>query len=218
MHRPLRRPDRRTDRTLHRATHRARLGLVALLTAVLAVPATLVAVPAATAPLSGTVFVPQHSTVVTAMKRAADYYGPTVAVASGARNGWSWATYFDGATHLFGTVGDQRYLDASIAWGASTGWSVPCTTTLNPDCIKAGQVYHDLSRLDPRPSLTAIDQQMRTDLTGLPLRQYYWVDVLYMALPDWADASRRTGDRAYLDKMEALFALVRVDGHTTVFS
>ena len=45
--------------------------------------------------VTSTVDVPRHSSVVVGAKRAADYYRNTNAVATGRRNGWSWATYFD---------------------------------------------------------------------------------------------------------------------------
>lgn len=167
-------------------------------------------------PVTGTLDVPTHAAVVEAARRAADLYAPTWPLATGTRNGWSWATYADGGTRLFTTAGDQRYLEQAIAWGQRSSWSLPCSTTANPDCVKAGQVYVDLAALDPRPSLTAMDTQMARDLTGLPLSQYYWVDALYMGLPSWSHWARRTGDPAYLAKMDALLAHVRDDGWTTV--
>ncbi|MBX9245039.1 glycoside hydrolase family 88 protein [Actinotalea ferrariae] len=204
-----------------RPRRRTGVGLALALTAALAASGASAAAtaPAAGAvlPVSGTLDVPTHAAVLEAARRAADYYAPTWPLATGARNGWSWATYADGATRLFTTAGDQRYLEQAVAWGTRSGWAVPCSSTLNPDCIKAGQVYMDLTALDPRPSLAAMDAQMARDLTGLPLSQYYWVDALYMGLPDWAHWAERTGSTAYLDKMDALFAHVRDDGWTTTF-
>ncbi|GGC00217.1 glycoside hydrolase family 88 protein [Cellulomonas carbonis] len=181
-------------------------------------PATTGAAPTAvTLPVVGTLDVPTHAAVLEATRRAADYYAPTWPLTTVTRNGWSWATYADGGTRLFTTAGDQRYLEQAVAWGTRSSWALPCSTTLNPDCVKAGQVYVDLAALDPRASLTAFDAQMTRDLTGLPLSQYYWVDALYMGLPAWVHAARRTGDPAYLAKLDALFAHVRDDGWTTVF-
>ena len=66
-----------------------------------------VSTAAAVAAVTSTVDVPRHSSVVVAAKRAADYYRTTYAVATDRRNGWSWATYFDGLHQHFRAVGDD---------------------------------------------------------------------------------------------------------------
>lgn len=170
---------------------------------------------AAAAPVAGTVDVPLHSTVVSQLKRAADYYAPTIPVGAGVRNGWSWSTYMDGDLQLYRTAGDQKYLDQAMAWGRANNWALT-TSQQNPDSVKAAQIYYDLNRLDPSAPLAAADAQMSADLTGLPVQQYWWIDALFMGLPNWARWSARTGDTSYLAKMDALFDHVRNDGLTTV--
>jgi rhamnogalacturonyl hydrolase YesR len=171
---------------------------------------------AAVAPVATTVDVWKHNGILTMARRVADYYGPTVPFASGVRNGWSWATYMDGDVHLYRTAGDQERLETAVTWGASTSWTIPYGQQQNPDSIKAGQVYADLAVLDPRPSLAAMDARMSADLTGMPVTQYWWIDALYMGLPTWARWAQRTGDDAYLDMMDALYASTRDHGLTTV--
>jgi len=162
-------------------------------------------------PVAGTVTIPRHSDVVVAMKRAADYYRGTYPFYTGVRNGWSWSTYFQGVHALFRTAGDRKYLDDEMAWGQSNGWSLT-TAEANPDSVKAGQTYYDLNQIDATASLDAMDAQMSTDLTSLPVSAYFWIDTLFMGLPNWTRWAARTGSGGYLDKMDALFAWTRDDG------
>jgi rhamnogalacturonyl hydrolase YesR len=163
----------------------------------------------AAAPVVGVVPNPRHSDVVAAMKRAANYYRPTYSVTTLTRNGWSWSTYFDGLHALYQTAGDQRYRNDAMAWGRSNSWSLLAESQEpNPNRIKAAQVYYDLHELDPAVPLAAPDKQMATDLTRSDL-WYDWSDALFMGLPSWTRWATRTGDTAYLDRMDALYAWTR---------
>ena len=168
-------------------------------------------------PVIATVDLPRHSAVVTATKLAADYYRTTYAHPTVLpTNGWSWATYAQGVQALYRQAGDQRYLSDGLAWGQSNAWGIsPASVQANPDSIKAGQTYFDLNAIDPTASLAVMDAAMATDLTGLPLSQYDWIDALFMGLPNWAQWATRTGNPAYLDKLDALYAWARTAGGTS---
>jgi rhamnogalacturonyl hydrolase YesR len=179
-----------------------------------ALPAGPVTTLAGSAPVSAStpLGLPPHSAVVTATKRAANYYRTTYAHTTlTPRNGWSWATYTQGVQALYRQAGDARYLADGMAWGQSVSWR-PATSQTNPDTIKAGQTYFDLHAIDPAAALTAMDARMAADLTGLPLSQYDWVDALFMGLPNWTRWAARTGNPAYLDKLDALYAWTRDHG------
>jgi rhamnogalacturonyl hydrolase YesR len=171
--------------------------------------------PAQAAPVSGTVSVSRHSTVISQLRQAANYYAPTIPIGATPRNGWSWATYLDGDLQLYRTAGDQKYLDQAMAWGRANNWSLT-TSQADPDSIKAGQAYYDLNKLDPSVPLSAMDTRMSSNLAGQPLSAYWWIDALYMGLPDWARWATRTANPAYLDRMDALFNAVKTSGQTTV--
>ena len=112
--------------------------------------------------------------------------------------------------------GDARYLADGLRRGRSNSWSILVPPReQDPDIVKAGETYYDLNAIDPSASLTAIDSRMAQDLTGLPLSQYDWADALFMGLPNWTRAAARTGNSAYLDKMDALFAWRRDEGATS---
>jgi hypothetical protein len=101
-----------------------------------------------------------------------------------------------------------------MAWGRSIFWQLN-TNESKPDTIKAGEVFYRLHRTDPSASLAAMEARMAADLTGLPLSRYWWIDALFMGLPNWALWSARTGSRAYLDKLDALYRWTRDQGATS---
>ena len=194
---------------------RARLGTAAVVLSLVAAGAVALARPiaVAAAPVTGTTVVPRHSDVVSAMKRAADYYRPLYPIGTGTKSGWSWSTYFQGVHALYRTAGDYRYLTDAMNWGRSNSWSL--SREANPDALKAGQVYYDLHQIDPSASLASMDVHMSADLTSMPVSAYYWIDGLFMGLPNWTRWATRTGNSAYLDKMDAVYRWTRDNGITT---
>jgi rhamnogalacturonyl hydrolase YesR len=158
---------------------------------------------------------PTYASIVNAAKLATAYYRTTYAHTTVTpKNGWSWSTYTQGVQTLFEQVGDQQYLNDNLAWGTSNAWAVSTSET-NPDPVKSLQTYYDLNALDSTASLSKADAEMASDLTNLPVSQYDWADALFMGLPNWTRWATRTGDSAYLDKMDALFAWSRDEGATS---
>ena len=184
----------------------------ALLIALVLMPA----VGPASSVSAGTGDLPSHAAVLTATRQATDYYRATLAHTTvRPTNGWSWATYADGLQTLYRQVGDAQYLADGLSWGQSNGWQILTTGSINPDTMKAGKTYYDLNAIDSTASLAAMDSRMAIDLTSLPVSQYYWIDALFMGLPDWTRWATRTGNPAYLDKMDALYAWTRDLGATS---
>ncbi len=179
-------------------------------------PAAPASATAATVAVATAVDLPSHSAVVTATKQPADYYRTTYAYTTlTPTNGWSWATYAEGVQALYRQAGDARYLGDGMSWGRSNGWKVQTSGETNPDTVKAGQTYYDLNAIDPAASLTAMDTMMAANLTGLAASQYDWIDALYMGLPDWTRWATRTGNTAYLDKLDAFYLWNRNQGATS---
>ena len=96
-----------------------------------------------------------------------------------------------------------------MVWGAANGWQLAQPPEFPADSLKALQIYYDLHAIDPSVSLTAADARMAADLAVPVSSQYWWIDTLFMALPDWARWADRTGDPAYLDKLDEIFTWVR---------
>jgi rhamnogalacturonyl hydrolase YesR len=161
--------------------------------------------------VTSTVDLPRHSTVVSAAKKAADYYRSTYATTTVTpKNGWSWSTYFQGVQALYRTSGDQRYLNDGLAWGTSNSWGITTNQyETDPNNLKAAQTYFDLHAISSTASLTAADSVMAKDLTTQPVTAYSWADALFMGLPDYPRWAARTANSAYLDKMDALYASTR---------
>ena len=158
---------------------------------------------------------PTYATIANATKLAANYYRTTLAHTTVTpTNGWSWSTYTQGVQALFQQVGDQQYLNDNLAWGTSSAWGVT-TAEVNPDAVKALQTYYDLNALDSTASLTKADAEMASELTSLPVSQYDWADALFMGLPDWTRWATRTGNTAYLNKLDALYEWTRDEGATS---
>lgn len=172
------------------------------------------AAPARAAVPTAVVALPAHSTVLASAQRAADYYRASIAHPTvQPTNGWSWATYEQGAAALYRQSGQARYLADGLAWGRSHAWSV--YSGLDPDSIKAGQTYYDLQAIDPSVDLAPIDARMASDLTQQPASAYDWVDALFMGLPGWTRWAARTGDPRYLDKLDAFYTWTRDRGATS---
>ena len=197
------------------AVRRLHAGLVVLAAAALVAP---FAAPAASAAaVSATVDLPRHSQVLAATMRAADYYRGTYATTTlTPKNGWSWATYFQGVQALYRASGDSRYLSDGMAWGTSNAWGISTNVyEIDPNSIKAAETYYDLHAINSAASLTAADATMAADLTNLPVSRYDWIDALFMGLPDFPRWAVRTGNSAYLDKMDAFFTWARDSGGTS---
>ena len=168
------------------------------------------AVPAVTSPID----VLRHSAVLAATERAAEYYRPTLARLRGhPTNTWSWATYANGILSLYQQVRDARYLSDGMAWGAANNWQIaPYPPEYPADSLKALQIYYDLHAINPSASFTAADVRMAADLAKPVSSQYTWIDALFMGMPDWVRWADRTGDPAYLDKVDEIFTWARDSG------
>jgi rhamnogalacturonyl hydrolase YesR len=130
-------------------------------------------------------------------------------------NGWNWSTYADGLHAAYLATGDPRYRSDLLAWGRASGWAISTAAAEpDPNSLKAAQTYFDLHRLDPAVPLAAADTRLAADLAGQPESAYDWIDAFFMGLPVWTRWAARTGDGAYLVKLDALYRWARDDGLT----
>lgn len=191
-------------------------GAVVALAMVLAPISGAITTPAAAAATqAAAVTLPSYATIVDAAKLAAEYYRTTYAHTTVTpKNGWSWSTYAQGVQALFEQAGDQHYLNDNLTWGRSNAWGI-AAQEIDPDSLNALKTYDDLNAIDPTASLSTADAAMASDLTNLPVSQYDWADALFMGLPDWARWASRTGNAAYLDKLDALYEWTRDEGATS---
>jgi unsaturated rhamnogalacturonyl hydrolase len=118
--------------------------------------------------------------------------------------GWIQSTFMIGVVAAHEATGDERYLDAALAWAAANGWNLGSPTD-HADNDGAAQVYLDLSRIlsDPDvigPTREALDALVNRPVDGRDL--WSWSDALFMTPPALARLAAATGDVGYLDAMD----------------
>ncbi|MTD16582.1 hypothetical protein GIS00_21830 [Nakamurella sp. YIM 132087] len=127
---------------------------------------------------------------------------------SSATNGWSWATYFQGNQALYGTAGDDAYLNRSITWGTANRW-VLGTELPVADRFTAGQVYMDTyGGVGGR--IAENERAVTARLSG-DNRLTPFIDGMFMVLPDFAKVRTRTKNQAYSTKLRDYFVFARDD-------
>lgn len=131
---------------------------------------------------------------------------------------WTIGAWYTGVFALYEQTRDPRYLAPLMALERTTQWQLGPRPFFGDDQI-IPQVYLDLYRTvkqDPAmvaPFRAVVDAQMAAPDPGLgPHRPaisfkgaWSWCDVLYMAPPAWARLALVTGERKYLDAMDAKF-------------
>lgn len=125
-------------------------------------------------------------------------------------NLWNRATYMSGNLALHRLTGDVGYLRYAETWAAQNDYQLNGgPTTRHADNHCAGQVYLELDALAPDPAkvqatIASLDAMVHGPLAG-KVDDWWWVDALHMAMPTFVRGAARTGDDAYLSKVEELY-------------
>jgi rhamnogalacturonyl hydrolase YesR len=122
-------------------------------------------------------------------------------------NGWTRGVYFEGLMALYGIDPDERYYLYAVraaehdSWGLNTGVS---TRHADNQCM--GQTYLDLYARDPKPErIRDLQASIAAMVAGPKNDDWWWVDALQMAMPDFARLGRLNHDPRYFEKMYALY-------------
>lgn len=154
-------------------------------------------------------------------RRVADWMQANRQATAGGRDKdteWTVGAWYTGVFSLYEQTRDPRYLAPLMAMEQTTQWKLGPRPFFGDDQI-IPQVYLDLYRtVKQDPAMIAefrrvVDAQMAAPDPGLgPHRPaisfkgaWSWCDVLYMAPPAWARLALVTGERKYLDAMDAKF-------------
>lgn len=193
------------NRHFHSVTNLARLIAVAM-------PMTLLVVRAAGLDSEG---------IATALKRSADWQ---LANPSGTEiRDWIIAPLYDGLLRTSSMTGDPVYLAAVVRMGRQAGWT-PSNRIYHADDHAVGHAWLDIYQMDKSRSerLAPMRDRMSHVISNPVTEQlahgskpktrgvtvsdrWTWCDALYMAPPTLARLHSATGDRKYLDFLDAEF-------------
>ncbi len=163
--------------------------------------------------------VPRPDEVLSLIRKVNDYWQtnnkPDV------RAFWDPAAYHTGNMAAYQVTQEPRYLAYSLSWadhnkwmGAkgqeSSKWKYTYGETedfvLFGDWQACFQTYIDLYHLDPQPyKISRVKEVIDYQVTTKPNDYWWWADGLYMAMPVFTKLYLLTGDRKYLQKLEAYF-------------
>lgn len=121
--------------------------------------------------------------------------------------GWVQGAFLTGVMEAYRATHDKTYVDYARSVAERNGWQ-PGPRPEHADDHIVLQTYIELARLAPAPG--QLDATTRT-LEALIARKiegrelWWWCDALYMAPPALAKLSAHTGDRRYVEAMDAWY-------------
>ncbi|HEX9977233.1 MAG TPA: glycoside hydrolase family 88 protein, partial [Acidimicrobiia bacterium] len=127
---------------------------------------------------------------------------------------WVRGAFFAGVMATFRATGDRAYLEAALALADKNRWR-PGPRPRHADDLCIAQTYAELYLLEPdprriRPTVERLDAMLAQPRPGPVVGwneddNWSWCDALFMAPPTMALVSEATGDRRYLDAMNAMW-------------
>ena len=145
--------------------------------------------------------------IATTMTRVNDYW--IAHHANPTDLGWVTGAYFTGDLAAATALHNQRYQDYATTWARTGKFALPGGPTGTfADDQAAGQSYIELYQADPAhpaADIAQIDQSVQTMVNRPAVNDWWWVDALFMAMPNFAKLGVVKNRTAYFDKMYALF-------------
>lgn len=149
--------------------------------------------------------------IVDIMRRVADYQLENPSRHYSAKldypMGWVPASFYPGVMACFETTGDEKYLNAAIAWGEKNEWKTAPRLGYADD-IACGQTYLETYLIKKDPRMIETIQMVLDSVVVLDTRgkeDWWWCDALFMAPPVFVRMYEATKDKKYLATMHKKF-------------
>jgi unsaturated rhamnogalacturonyl hydrolase len=151
---------------------------------------------------------PPRENMVAVMRQVADQW--IGAHPNSGDDEWADATLMSGLIALYRLTSDATYLNYVTGWAQSHAYGLNGgNTTRDADSQCAGQAYLDLYGIAPAAdkiaaieaclhNMTYVNQVSKND-------DWWWVDALHMAMPQFARLGVLRGDSGYYDKLYKLY-------------
>ena len=122
-------------------------------------------------------------------------------------NLWARAAFYAGVMAAYRATNDQRYLQEARRWSESREWKLG-ERPRHADDQSPGQTYLELYLIEKEPVMLAhtqstIDAMMNDSKPGR--EDWWWCDALFMAPPVLARLYAITGDKKYIDYLNAMW-------------
>jgi unsaturated rhamnogalacturonyl hydrolase len=171
--------------------------------------------------LNGTsIPLPLRTDVISNVGKVNDYwisnYNPVTA-----GNDWANATYFTGDMAAYEATGNPNYLNLAYSWANANNWALlGGDTSRIADHQAAGDVYIKLYKIDNNTTeITHITNDILAMVNSSGDADWWWIDALNMAMPDFANLGVIYNNPLYWSKMYELYNYTkRIDGGAGLYN
>jgi unsaturated rhamnogalacturonyl hydrolase len=122
---------------------------------------------------------------------------------------WTTGAYFAGELAAAEALTNTRYRTYALNWATAVKFALKGgSTDTNANDQAVGQTYIGLYQTDPqRPAsdIAQIDRSVQTMVSSSTVDDWWWIDALFMAMPDFAQLGTIENNPAYFTKMYAEF-------------
>ncbi len=126
---------------------------------------------------------------------------------------WIRSTFYTGVVAAYSATEEKHYLDQALAWARKHNWQ-PGTEKSGANRLTCGQTYLQLSEIKQDPAMIGpLVEWLNSGDPKTPSGAKLWyleserryADSLYVGPPTLAMAAKATGDRKYIEYMDAMF-------------
>lgn len=136
---------------------------------------------------------------------------PIVTNRSRPSNIWTRAVYYEGLTALYGIAPRASYLHYTLRWARSHHWDLPGgDSTRIADNQACGQTYIALYMLDRKPDrIEKIKASIDAMIASDKIDDWWWIDAIQMAMPDFAGLGVIFHDTKYFKRMYEMYSYTK---------